>query len=98
MVLHKVAWGQMVLWLICVLVYCCKRLNACMHTACQGICINVESSLEPFFTICLKVYSSVNLFSHSAYIQQSENCRSTFHPLSSASKANLKPTIQLTTC
>ena len=35
--LHKAAWGQVVLRYICVLVCCCKRLDAFTNTAYQGI-------------------------------------------------------------
>ena len=43
--LYKAAWGQVLLRYTCVLVCYCKRLDACMNTACQGICINVETLL-----------------------------------------------------
>ena len=60
--LHKAAWGQVVLRYICVLVCCCKRLDACTNTACQGVCINVETLLKSFlsiyFIIFLILYSS----------------------------------------
>ena len=60
--LHKAAWGQVVLRYICVLVCCCKPLDACANTACQGFCINVEtifkSFLSIYFIISLSLYSS----------------------------------------
>ena len=60
--LHKAAWGQVVLRYICVLVCCCKRLDACANTACQGVCINVETLLRSFlsiyFIISLRLYYS----------------------------------------
>ena len=60
--LHKAAWGQVVLRYICVLVCCCKRLDACANTACQGVCINVETLLKSFLSIyfinSLSLYSS----------------------------------------
>ena len=60
--LHKEAWVQVVLRYICVLVCCCKRLDACVNTACQGICINIETLLKSilsfFFIISLSLYSS----------------------------------------
>ena len=64
--LHKAAWGQVVLRYICVLVCCCKRLDACMNTACQGICINVETLLESFSSIYFIIYLSLYFSSHSA--------------------------------
>ena len=62
----------MVLRYVCILVFYCKRLDACIYTACQGVCINVETSLESFLTIYLIIYLNLNLFSHSAHIQQLE--------------------------
>ena len=60
--LYKAAWGRVVLRYICVLVCCCKRLDACANTACQGICINVETLLKSFlniyFIISLSLYTS----------------------------------------
>ena len=60
--LHKAAWGQEVLSYISVLVCCCKRLDAYANTACQGICINVDTLLKYFssiyFIISLNLYSS----------------------------------------
>ena len=60
--LHKAAWGQVVLRYICVLICCCKRLDTYANTACQGICINVETILKSFlsiyFIISLSLYSS----------------------------------------
>ena len=60
--LHKAAWGQVVLRYICVLVCCCKLLDACANTACQGVCINVETLFKSFliiyFTISLSLYAS----------------------------------------
>ena len=60
--LYKAAWGQVVLRYICVLVCCCKQLDACMNTACQGICININTLLKSFliiyFIISLSLYSS----------------------------------------
>ena len=60
--LHKAAWGQFFLRYICVLVCCCKRLDACANTASQGVCINVETLLKSFlsifFIISLSLYSS----------------------------------------
>ena len=43
--LHKVAWGQVLLRYICILVCCYKQFDVCMYTACQGICTNIETSL-----------------------------------------------------
>ena len=39
-----------------------------MCTACQGICINIETSLESFLSIYFIIYFSLYIFSHSAYI------------------------------
>ena len=50
------------------LVCCCKRLNACTHTACQGICKNIEYLLESFLSIYFKIYFSLYFFNHSAHI------------------------------
>ena len=43
--LYKAAWGLVVLRYICVLVCYCKRLDAYINTACQGIYINIETLL-----------------------------------------------------
>ena len=63
--LHKAAWGQVVLRYICVLVCYCKRLDASANTACQGVCINVETLLESFlniyYIISLSLYFSSRL-------------------------------------
>ena len=40
-----------------------------MYTACQLICINIETSLELFLTIYLLIYFSLNWFSYSTHIQ-----------------------------
>ena len=64
--LYKAAWDQVVLRYICVLVCCCKRLDACTNTACQGLCINVETLLEFFLSICFIIYLSLYFSNHSA--------------------------------
>ena len=35
-----------------------------MYTACQGICINIETLLESFLSICFMIYLSVYFSSH----------------------------------
>ena len=64
--LHKAAWGQVVLRYICVLVCCCKRLDACTNTACQGICINIETLLRSFLSIYFIISLSLQVSSRSA--------------------------------
>ena len=64
MSLYKAAWGQVVLRYICVLVCYCKTLDACTYTACQGICINIETLLESFLSICFMNYLSIYFSSH----------------------------------
>ena len=54
--LHKAAWDQLVLSYICVLVFCCKQLDACMCTTCQGISIKFETLLESFLSIYFIVF------------------------------------------
>ena len=71
--LHKAAWGQVVLRYICVLVFCCKRLDACSYTAYQGICLNVETLLESFFSIRFVIYLSLYFSSYSALRLQKGN-------------------------
>ena len=60
---------------ICVLAFSYKQLDLCIYTACQGICINVETLLESFlsiyFIICLSFIFLVT--------QQLEYRRATFH-------------------
>ena len=64
--LHKAAWGQVVLRYICVLVCCCKGLDACVNTACQGVCINIETLLRSFLSIYFIISLSLNYSSRSA--------------------------------
>ena len=64
--LYKAVWGQVVLRYICVLVCYCKQLDACRNIACQGVCINVETLLESFFSIYFIIYLSLYFSSHSA--------------------------------
>ena len=64
--LHKAAWGQVVLRYICVLVFGCKRLDACANTACQGVCINVETLLRSFLSIYFIISLSLYYSSRSA--------------------------------
>ena len=64
--LHKAAWGQVVLRYICVLVCCCKRLDACANAACQGVCINVKTLLKSFLNIYFIISLSLYFSSHSA--------------------------------
>ena len=58
----------MVLRYICVLVCCCKRLDACMYTACQGIYIKINTLLETFFDHLFYNLFSLYFLSRSAYI------------------------------
>ena len=46
--LYKADWGLVLLRYIYILVFYCKQFDACMYTACQGICINVENFLKTF--------------------------------------------------
>ena len=64
--LYKAAWGQVVLRYICVLVCCCKRLDACTNTACQGVRINVETLLKSFLDIYFIISLNLYFSSHSA--------------------------------
>ena len=64
--LHKATWGQVVLRYICVLVYCCKRLDAYTNTACEGICINIKTLLKSFLSIYFIISLSLYFFSCSA--------------------------------
>ena len=73
--LHKAAWGQVVLRYICVLVCCCKRLDACANTACQGVCINVETLLKSF----LSIYSIISLSLYSSSLSAIRIRRAIFH-------------------
>ena len=57
--LHKAAWGQVVLRYICALVRCCKQLDACTYTACQGVYINAQTLLESFLIIYFIIYLSL---------------------------------------
>ena len=58
----------MVLKYICVLVSCCKGLDASMYTTCQSICINVETLLESFLSIYFTIYFSLDLLIHLIHI------------------------------
>ena len=73
--LHKASWGQVVLRYIFVLVCCCKQLDACMNTACQGVCINIETLLESF----LSIYFIIYLIYISIVTQRLEYRRASFH-------------------
>ena len=64
--LHKAAWGQVVLRYICVLVCCCKLLDSCINTACQGICINIESFFKSFASIYFVIYLILYFSSHTS--------------------------------
>ena len=64
--LYKAARGQVVLRYICVLVCCCKRLDAYTSIICQDICINGETLLEFFLSICFIIYLNLYFSSHSA--------------------------------
>ena len=71
--LYKAAWGQVVLRYICVPVCCCKQLDAYTYTACQGVCINIETLLESFLSIYFVIYLSLYFSSHSPGRIQKDN-------------------------
>ena len=57
--LLKAAWGQVVLSNICVLVCCYRRLDAYMYTTFQGVCINIDTSLESLLIVYFITYFSL---------------------------------------
>ena len=76
--LYKAAWGQVVLRYICVLVCCCKRLDAYANTACQGVCINIETLLRSFLSIYFIISLSLYYSSRSALRIYKDNLSSGF--------------------
>ena len=64
--LHKAAWGQVVLRYICVLVCCCKQLDACANTACQGVCVRIFS--KPSIRIDYHHVNVLNNYSKQLYL------------------------------